>query len=137
MKAFLSLCSLSLLLSSLPLRAGSSQVWAGEFADKNYKNGKAVFQMSIEQNGNDLIVFFSAAHNDGSGAAPEADGKGQIISKGPAEFKWTDSFKNSGTGKIVKAGNDIVVSIKPTHVADSRCMEFYGDNIRLKPAGKK
>ena len=111
--------------------------FAGEFADKNFLNGKGVFQMSLEQAGQDVSIFFSAAHNDGSGAAPEADGRGKVASNGTVEFKWQDSLKNSGTGTLKKEGNDMLVSLKPTHVADSRCLEFYGANIRLKPAGKK
>jgi hypothetical protein len=62
--------------------------------------GKGVFQLSLEQKGSDVSVFFSAAHNDGSGAAPEADGKGKVTSKGTVEFTWEDSFKNSGTGPL-------------------------------------
>ena len=93
--------------------------------------------MSLEQTGNDVSVFFSAVYHDGHGAAPEADGKGKVTSKGIVEFKWKDSFQNAGSGTIARAGTDIIVSIKPTKVADSRCLEFYGNNIRLKPAGKK
>ena len=70
-------------------------------------------------------------------ARPEADGKGKVTGKGMVEFTWEDSFKNSRTGTIKRAGNDVVVSLKPTHVTESRCLEFYGDNIRLKSAGKK
>jgi hypothetical protein len=117
--------------------AAGTPNFAGEFADKKFLKGQGVFQMSLEQSGNELLVFFSAVHNDGHGAAPEADGKGKVTSKGAVEFKWKDSFQNSGSGTITRAGDDIIVSIKPTKVADSRCMEFYGDNMRLKPAGKK
>jgi hypothetical protein len=111
--------------------------FAGEYADKNFLNGNGVFQMSLEQNGNSLSIFFSAAHNDGRGAAPEADATGKITSKGIVEFKWEDSFKNAGTGTISRAGNDVIVSLKPTRVVDPRCLEFYRQNIHLKPAGKK
>jgi hypothetical protein len=117
--------------------AAGTPNFAGEFADKKFLKGQGVFQMSLEQSGNELLVFFSAVHNDGHGAAPEADGKGKVTAKGAVEFKWKDSFQNSGSGTITRAGDDIIVSIKPTKVADSRCMEFYGDDMRLKPAGKK
>ena len=108
--------------------------WTGEWADKHFQNGQAVFQLSLEQNGNSVSVIFSAVHNDGQGAAPEADGKGKLTKAG-VEFTWSDSFNNSGTGTIRRAGSDVIVSLKPTHVADSRCLPFYGQNIRLKPAG--
>ena len=113
----------------------SAENFAGEYADKAYLKGTSVFQLSLEQNGNDVAVFFSAAHNDGSGAAPEADGKGKANGD-KVQFTWSDSFKNSGTGTIKKSGNDVIVSIKTAKIADSRCLEFYGDSIRLKPAGK-
>ena len=111
--------------------------FAGEYADKNFMSGKGVFQMSLEQNGNEVSVFFSAAHNDGHGAAPEADGKGEVTSKGTVEFKWEDSFKNAGTGTISRSGSDVILWIKATRVAEARCLEFYRPNMRLKPAGKK
>ncbi|HEY6071571.1 MAG TPA: hypothetical protein VIU85_09375 [Chthoniobacterales bacterium] len=114
----------------------SAENFAGEYADKSYLKGTSVFQLSLEQSGNDVSVFFSAAHTDGSGTAPEADGKGKTAGD-KVQFTWSDSFNNSGTGTIKKSGSDVIVSIKTSKVADSRCLEFYGANIRLKPAGKK
>jgi hypothetical protein len=111
--------------------------FAGEFADKNYLHGKGVFQLSLERNGNDVSIFFTAVHNDGSGAAPDAEGDGKVTAKGTVDFKWRDSFNNSGTGTIKQSGNDVLISIKASHVADAGCLQFYGENIRLKPAGKK
>jgi hypothetical protein len=111
--------------------------FAGEYADKKLLNGQGVFQMSLEQNGNNVSVFFTAAHNDGSGAAPEADGTGKVTSQGTVKFKFEDNFKNLGTGTIKRAGDDVIVSIKTSRVADARCLEFYKENMRLKPAGKK
>ena len=35
-----------------------------------------------------------------------------------------------------KAGDDALVSIKATRVADSRCLQFYGENMRLKRVKK-
>lgn len=110
--------------------------FSGEYGDKHFLNGRAVFQLSLEQSGDNVSVFFSAAHSDASGAAPEAEGKGEA--KGEmVTFKWEDSFHNSGTGTIKRAGKDVVLSLKATHVEDARCLEFYLENMRLKPAGKK
>jgi hypothetical protein len=117
--------------------AASAGTWTGEWADKRFHNGAAVFQLSVEQSGNAISVVFSAVHNDGQGAAPEADGKGSVTKSGVVEFTWQDSFQNSGTGTIKRVGNDVLISLKTTRVADSRCLAFYGQNIRLKPAGKK
>lgn len=131
------LASAGLLLSTMFLAAAAPSNFHGEWADKKFLKGQAVFQMSLEQNGNNVLVFFSAAYNDGHGATPEADAKGKVTSKGTVEFQWKDSFKNSGTGTITRDGADVIVSIKPTKVVDSRCVVFYGDNLRLKPAGVK
>jgi hypothetical protein len=117
--------------------AADAPNFAGEYADKKFLNGQAVFQMSLEQEGNALSVFFTAVYHDAHGAAPEATGSGKVTGKGTVEFKFEDSFKNIGTGTIKRAGDDIVVSIKTTRVADSRCLAFYGQNMRLKRVGKK
>jgi hypothetical protein len=124
-------------LSAVITTAVEPSNFTGEYADKKFRNGQGVFQMSLEQKGETVSVFFAAAYNDAHGAAPEADGTGKVTAKGMVEFKWQDSFGNSGTGTIARSGSDIVVSIKPIKVTDSRCVQFYGDNMRLKPAGKK
>jgi hypothetical protein len=110
--------------------------FAGEYADKSFLSGQATFQMSLEQSGNTVSVWFSAGYNDGHGLLPEADGTGKITGKGIVEFTFKDSARNAGTGTIARAGEDIIVSLKTTRVADSRCLELYRQNMRLKPAGK-
>jgi hypothetical protein len=52
-------------------------------------------------------------------------------------FKFEDSFENSGTGTITRSGNDILVTLNPTHVVEPRCLAFYGKSIRLKRVAKK
>jgi hypothetical protein len=106
--------------------------WAGEYADKKFLNGQAVFQMSIQQSGNAIQVAFDAAYNDAHGAAPDGDGQAKITGANTLEFKWEDSFKNSGTGTIKRTADGVVVSMKATRVIDSRCLVFYGQNMRLK-----
>src|ERR1700731_2658974 len=96
--------------------------FTGEFADKKFLGGQAAFQMSLEQNGNTVTVWFSAGYNDGHGLQPIADGTGKITSKGTVEFTFADSARNAGTGTIARAGEDILVSLKTTRVADSRCL---------------
>jgi len=110
--------------------------FAGEYADKKFLNGQAVFQMSIEQRGNTASIWFSAGYNDGHGSAPEADGAGKITAKG-LEFTFKDGEGNSGNGVVTRSGEDIIVSLKPTHVSDARSMVFYKQNIHLKRAHKK
>ena len=115
--------------------AAEAPNFAGEYADKKFLNGQAVFQMSLS--GNTVSVFFSAVYNDGHSAAPEADGTGKVSPKGAVEFKFEDNFKNAGTGTIARAGNDIVAAINTTRVADPRCLVFYRQNMRLQRVGKK
>lgn len=109
--------------------------FAGEYADKKFMNGQGVLQLSLEQTGNNVTIFFSGVRNDGQGAAPEVNATG-TISGGAVHFRFTDDLKNSGTGTITKSGEDAIVSIKPTKVADSRCLQFYRQNMRLKRVRK-
>ena len=131
-----SFVSIALLASTVyALSAGEN--FSGEYADKNFLNGQAVFQMSLEQSGDTVSVWFSAGYNDGHGAAPEADGTGTVTNKGTVEFKFKDSSKNAGTGRILPAGEGIMVSLKTKHISDSSCLEFYGQKMRLKRVGKE
>jgi len=127
---------LSFLVAIVSTIAAQPTNFTGEFADKNFLNGQATFQMSLEQSGSTISVWFSAGYNDGHGLLPEADGTGKVTGKGTVEFAFKDSARNAGTGTITHAGDDIIVSLKTTRVADSRCLELYRQNMRLKPAGK-
>lgn len=118
------------------LVAAAAGKFDGEFTDKNFLNGKAVFEFSVQQSGNALNIAFDAAYSDGHGATPDATGAGKMNGN-TAQFTWKDSQGNSGTGTITLAGDDIMVSLKPVHVADSRCLVFYRQNMKLKRIGKK
>ena len=107
----------------------------GEFVDKKFLNGQGVFEFSVHQSGNTLEIAFDAAYSDGHSAAPDATGAGKVNGN-TAQFTWKDSFGNTGTGTISLAGDDIVVSMKTVHVADSRCLAFYRQNMKLKRTGK-
>jgi hypothetical protein len=132
----ISLVAFFTLVACLVARGGDKLNWAGEYTDKKFMNGLAVFQMTISQAGQGWHVAFDAAHVDGHGAAPEAEGPGKV-SGNTLQFTWKDTFSNSGTGTIAAAGNDIIVSIKPTHVAEARCLVFYRQNMRLQRVSKK
>jgi hypothetical protein len=106
--------------------------WAGEYRDENLLNGEAAFQLSIEQSGNQIQVTFDAAYKDAHGAAPDGGGQARITGKNTLEFKWEDSFENSGTGTIKRTANGVIVSMKTTRVVDERCLAFYGENMRLE-----
>ena len=124
-----------LAVAAFAVHGADSPGWAGEYADKRFLGGQAVFQLSIEQSGSTIKVSFDAVYNDGHGAAPEAEGPA-TVSGNTLTFKFEDSFKNSGTGTITRAGNDIIVSINPTKVNEPRCLPFYGKNMHLKRVGK-
>lgn len=128
---------LFVLATSPLLSAADAPKFAGEYADKKFLNGQAVFQLSLEQSGNTVNIFFATGYNDGHGTAPEANCTGKVSGKGTVEFKFVDSDGNSGAGTIARAGNDVVVSIKATTVRDKRALVFYRDGIRLTPANKK
>ncbi|HEV2965986.1 MAG TPA: hypothetical protein VGW97_03665 [Chthoniobacterales bacterium] len=118
------------------LVVAEAQNFTGEYADRNFLGGQATFQMSLEQSGNVVSVWFSAGYNDGHSIQPVADGSGRISGKGIVAFTFNDSSHNAGTGSITRAGDDIIVSLKATRVADPRCLEIYRQNIRLKHVKK-
>jgi hypothetical protein len=128
--------TLTLVLAAQFCFAGASENWAGQYRAGNFLGGRAVFQLSIEQSGSAMQVSFDAAWVDAHGAAPEAEGPASV-SGNTLIFRFTDTFENSGTGTITRAGNDIIVSINPTHVVEPRCLAFYGKNMRLKRVAKK
>jgi len=123
-------------VACVAVRAAEASTWAGEYQAVKFLGGRAVFQLTIDQSGSGLQVIFDAAYMDAHGAAPEGQGPARIVGD-TLQFKFEDSFSNSGTGTIRRAGNDIIVSLKTTHVADARCLAFYGQNMRLKRAPKQ
>ena len=133
------LAALAVLLAFDLLRgaAANSAGWAGEFNDKKFLNGRAVFQLSIIQEGTKVSVDFDAVYNDGHGCAPLAYGPAKVIDKNTLAFTFDDNLQNAGSGTITRAGDDVIMSIKATRVANRECLVFYGQNMRLKRAGKK
>ena len=119
------------LTDALPAR---ETTWTGNYTDKKYRNGQAVFQLNVLQEGAQITVDFDAAYNDGHGCAPEGGGPARVVDKNTLKFTFTDSANNAGVGTIKRVGDGVLISIKPTRVADPRCVIFYGENIRLKPA---
>ena len=60
--------TLTLILEAQLCLAGASVNWAGQYADKKFLGGRAVFQLTIEQSGSATQVSFDAAWADGHGA---------------------------------------------------------------------
>jgi hypothetical protein len=119
----------------LAVCAADTPPWAGEYRAEKFLNGRAVFQLTIDQSGSAMQVAFDAAFTDAHGAAPEGQGPAKV-SGDTLQFKFEDSFGNTGTGTITRAGEGIIVSMKTSHVADPRCLAFYGQNMRLKRVRK-
>jgi hypothetical protein len=120
---------------SRAMQAADSSSWVGQYRDDKFLGDRAVFQLSIERSGSAMQVSFDAAWVDAHGAAPEAQGPA-TASGNKLTFKFEDSFGNSGTGTMTRSGNDILVTINPIHVADPRCLAFYGKNMRLRRVAK-
>ena len=128
---FLPLILFFVLVSGLPLHAAEAS-WAGEYADKKFLNGSAVFQLTIEQSGSKVQVSFDAVHNNGKGCAPEAQGMANASGKDKLQFSFRDNQGNAGNGTITRSGDDLIVSLKATKAAKPDCTKFYRDNIRVK-----
>jgi len=91
-----------------------------------------VFQLTIEQSGSKIQVSFDAANNDGSDCAPEAQGMATASGKDKLQFSFRDNQWNSGSGTITRSGEQLVVSLKATKMANPGCAKFYRDNIRVQ-----
>lgn len=109
--------------------------WTGNYTDKKFLNGRAVFQLNIVEGNGQVSIDFDAVYNDGHGCAPEANALAKVVDHNTLSFSFTDTSSNAGTGTITRTGDEVIISIKPTRVADPRCIVFYKENIRLKPAG--
>ena len=120
-----------LVATCLVVCAADASPWAGEYRAEKFLNGRAIFQLTISQSGSSMQVAFDASFTDAHGAAPEGQGPAKV-SGNTLQFKFEDSFGNTGTGTITRAGDGIIVSMKTSHVADARCLAFYGQNMRLK-----
>jgi hypothetical protein len=98
-------------------------------------DGKAgrTFSLVVNQKKSRAEVSFSAAMADGSGAAPDGTGKGQI-EDGVLSFAFKDSFDNEGTCTLSlgKSGG-YNLSITVIKVVNPSPFHFYG-NILLKRA---
>lgn len=113
-------------------RAAGIESWAGEYADKKFLNGSAVFQLTIEQAGSKIQVSFDAVNNNGEGCAPEAQGPATANGKDKLQFTFRDNQGNAGNGTVTRAGDELIVALQSTKVARADCTKFYRSGIRLK-----
>lgn len=100
------------------------------------KSPKTAFSLDVLQKGKSATIAFSASHMDGSGAAPDGDGEGQLNAKGELKFTWSDSFENAGTAILRRQGKSYVLSMEPTKVVETRALVFYGDIVLKRTSTK-
>jgi hypothetical protein len=62
---------------------------------------------------------------DGSGAAPDATGRGEV-EEGVLSFKFKDSYNNEGTGTLVLKNHAYHLTLTVTKVVDFAPFHFYG-----------
>ena len=94
------------------------------------------FSFDVTQTGSRVTISFSAGMADGSGAAPDGDGKGTVDKTGVLTFKFKDSFDNEGTGSFARGKDGYHLSLDATTVVESRPLRFYGDVVLKKTADK-
>jgi hypothetical protein len=94
-----------------------------------------MFSLDVKQTGSRADVAFSAAMADGSGAAPDGEGKGRV-EDGVLSFDFKDSFNNEGTCTLESRNDGYHLSMTVTKVVDPGPLHFYG-NILLKKTSDK
>lgn len=118
---------------SLRAMAGEDKNFNGhyELADKKLSRS---FDFEVKQKPKDdhVIISFSAAMTDGTGSAPDADGKGHVDDD-ILIFKFKDSFKNEGTGTLQLKKNGYHLTLTVTKIVDPAPLHFYGSMV-LKPS---
>ncbi len=90
------------------------------------KSGPKVFALDVVQKGQQAEVSFSAAHENGSGAAPDGDGQGRINAQGELAFTFTDSFGNTGSAVLRRNGAGYRLTMKMNSVEEARALVHYG-----------
>lgn len=110
--------------------------FAGEYVLADAKSDRS-FQLDVKQVNSRADISFSAAMNDGSGAAPDGEGQGRV-EDGVLSFKFKDSFDNEGTCTLKPANGGYRLSMTIVKIADVSPMHFYGDvslrKVSSKPA---
>ncbi len=120
--------------TDLARAATNAPNFAGDYELVDTKAGRT-FSLEVKMtDSRHAEISFSAAMDDGSGSAPDGDGKGKI-EDGLLSCKFTDSFKNEGTCTLALAKKGYEFDMVVLKVVDSRPFHFYG-NLLLKKAAK-
>ena len=109
--------------------AATSTNYSGHYELTEAKTSRT-FSLDVKQTGSRAEVSFSAEMADGSGAAPDGEGKGRV-EDGVLSFGFKDSFDNEGTCTLESKKDGFHLSMVVTKVVDSGPFHFYG-NLLLK-----
>ncbi len=96
---------------------------------------RRTFSLDVRQTKARAVVAFAASMMDGSGAAPDGEGKGRI-EDGVLSFSFTDSFKNQGTCTLASAKGGYSLSMTVIKVANPSPFHFYGTVLLKKTTDK-
>ena len=99
-------------------------------------NGDRSFSLDIMQTASGADLSFSTAMADGSGAAPDGDGKGRVDASGVLLFTFKDSFDNEGTGSLQASKGGYLLKMNVSKVVEPRPLRFYGNVLVKKTANK-
>ncbi len=99
-------------------------------------DAKTVFILIIRHSGATAEMEFSAGRADGTGAAPDGNGKGILNDKSELEFTFDDSFGNKGTAVFKKTGATFQLAMKAATIADPRAAKLYG-TLTLKRTAER
>jgi len=124
------------LLGTLLLAHGSDTKsnFAGHYELAEAKADRS-FTLDITQVNRRVDITFSAAMNDGSGAAPDGEGHGRV-EDGVLSFTFKDSFNNEGTCKLSPTGSGYRLNMTIDKVVDVGPVHFYGDMSLRKTSSK-
>jgi hypothetical protein len=119
--------------------AGAGSDLTGSFVHRSGSDQDAVsISVTVEARADGKYLFsLMAAHPDAHGAAPDGDGEGRIGPNGVLRFAYEDSFSNKGTGTFRRTKKGYLLSIDIDHVADPRCLVFYGEHAFQRDPRKK
>ena len=92
------------------------------------------FSLDVKQTKRAADVKFSASMTDGSGPAPDGNGKGRI-EDGVLSFKFKDSFNNEGTCTLQPGKGGYELSMTVTKAVEPRPFHFYGSVLLKKVSG--
>ena len=118
------------LFGTLVVRASTPETnYTGHYELADAKAARS-FSLDVRQEDSRADVSFSAAMADGTGAAPDGSGRGDV-EDGVLSFDFKDSYNNEGTCTLELKKDGYHLSMTVARVADVSPLHFYG-NVLLK-----